>query len=65
MTFFSRTGRVTKRRLKFPGFYGFIRDWDVGGTYTDTIPCPECQGRRLRKEYLAVIQQGLRDWRLF
>jgi excinuclease ABC subunit A len=42
---------------KFPGFYGFIRDWDVGGTYTDTIPCPACGGSRLRPEYLAVTLQ--------
>lgn len=56
--FKSRAGRMTHRRLKFPGFYGFIRDWDVGGTYTDTAACPECLGRRLRKEYLAVTLHG-------
>jgi excinuclease ABC subunit A len=27
----------------------------MGGTYTNTIPCPACQGRRLRPEYLATI----------
>jgi excinuclease ABC subunit A len=26
VSFYSRTGRVMHRRLKFPGFYGFIRD---------------------------------------
>jgi excinuclease ABC subunit A len=54
----SRTGRAATHRWKFPGFYGFIRDWDVGGTYTDTIPCPACHGARLRPEYLAVTLKG-------
>ncbi|MBN2548085.1 MAG: ATP-binding cassette domain-containing protein, partial [Anaerolineales bacterium] len=33
-------------------------DWDVGGTYTDSTPCPACSGRRLRPEYLAVTLAG-------
>ncbi|TFH18719.1 ATP-binding cassette domain-containing protein, partial [Candidatus Bathyarchaeota archaeon] len=58
VTFHSRTGRVTTRTMKFPGFYGWVRDWDVGGTYTDNIPCPTCNGARLRPEYFAVKLQG-------
>lgn len=58
VTVHSRTGRTYSYQSTFPGFYGFIRDWDVGGTYTDTVPCPECAGARLRKEYLAVTLQG-------
>ena len=42
----------------FPGFYGWVRDWDVGGTYTDTVACPECGGSRLRREYLSVTLGG-------
>ncbi|MHA2307343.1 MAG: AAA family ATPase, partial [Candidatus Hodarchaeales archaeon] len=38
----------------YPGFYGWVRDWDVGGTYTRTELCPKCGGARLRPEYLAV-----------
>jgi excinuclease ABC subunit A len=45
-------------RTKYPGFYGWVRDWDVGGTYTDTQTCPACQGARLRPEYLAVTLRG-------
>jgi excinuclease ABC subunit A len=60
----SRTGRTYSYQGKFPGFYGFIRDWDVGGTYTDTMPCPECQGAKLRKEYLAVTLQGYNIYEL-
>ena len=54
----SRTGRSATHQAKFPGFYGFIRDWDVGGTYTDARPCPACGGARLRPEYLAVTLGG-------
>jgi excinuclease ABC subunit A len=42
------------RRGKFPGFYGWVRDWDVGGTYTRTEPCPACGGSGLRPEYASV-----------
>ena len=58
VTFQSRAGRISKKILRFPGFYGWVRDWDVGGTYTDTITCPTCNGARLRPDYLAVRLQG-------
>ena len=58
VTFRSRTGRVTQRCQRFPGFYGWIGDWDAGGTYTETVPCPACGGARLRPEYLAVTLGG-------
>jgi excinuclease ABC subunit A len=54
VTFQSRTGRTRTGSHRFPGFYGWIRDWDVGGTYTDSQACPDCQGGRLRPEYGAV-----------
>jgi excinuclease ABC subunit A len=55
----SRSGRQSNYRARYPGFYGFIRDWDVGGTYTETAPCPQCNGLRLRPEFLAVRLAGL------
>jgi excinuclease ABC subunit A len=58
VTYTSRTGRTRTRRDLFPGFYGWIRDWDVGGTYTDTQVCPDCHGARLRPEYAAVQLNG-------
>jgi excinuclease ABC subunit A len=58
VTFTSRTGRVHTGVHKFPGFYGWVRDWDTGGTYTDTRPCPDCQGARLRPEYARVRLAG-------
>ncbi len=57
VTFRSRI-RSDDREFLFPGFYGFIRDWDVGGTYTNTKPCPSCNGAKLRPEYLAVTLAG-------
>jgi len=58
VTFINRSGKSHTRVIKFPGFYGFIRDWDVGGTYTRTEICPECLGARLRPEFLAVSLSG-------
>ena len=58
VTFHSRSGRISTRTVSFPGFYGWVRDWDIGGTYTDTIQCPTCKGARIRPEYLAVRLQG-------
>lgn len=60
----TRTGRTRTYRARFPGFYGFIRDWDIGGTYTITVPCPQCRGARLRPEYLAVTLQGSNIYQL-
>ena len=57
-TFRSPRGRTHTRTLVFNGFYGWLRDWDVGGTYTDTVTCPACGGARLRPEYLAVTLGG-------
>jgi excinuclease ABC subunit A len=57
VTFRSRN-QVYSRTITFPGFYGFIRDWDVGGTYTSTEPCTGCGGARLRPHYLAVTLAG-------
>ena len=58
MVYHSRTGRTRSRIGPFHGFYRWIGDWDVGGTYTDTQVCPECQGGRLRPEYAAVTLRG-------
>jgi excinuclease ABC subunit A len=57
-THHGRDGRAHTGRQTYPGFYGWIRDWDVGGTYTDAEACPDCNGARLRPEYLAVTLGG-------
>jgi len=54
----NRKGQITVRHHRFPGFYGWIRDWDVGGTYTDTRQCPDCSGSGLRREYASVQLAG-------
>ncbi|MHA2246932.1 MAG: ATP-binding cassette domain-containing protein, partial [Candidatus Hodarchaeales archaeon] len=46
------------RNVQFRGFYGWIGDWDVGGTYSSTVTCSECNGTRLRPEYLATTLGG-------
>jgi excinuclease ABC subunit A len=55
--FETRNRRYT-RTQSYPGFYGFIRDWDTGGTYTDSVICPRCAGARLREGYLAISVCG-------
>ena len=64
ITYHSRTGRTHTRVGTFPGFYGFIRDWDVGGTYTNTEKCPACLGSGLRPEYAAVRLNELNSYEL-
>ncbi len=56
--FRSKSGRSYRRKAAFPGFYGWIGDWDTGGTYTERVVCPECGGAKLRPEYLAVRLDG-------
>jgi len=58
VTFESRSRPPTTRKVVYRGFYGWIRDWDVGGTYTKAQPCNECSGTGLRPEYLAVRIAG-------
>ncbi len=58
VTFRNPRGRTYVSTIIFKGFYGWIRDWDVGGTYTDTVQCPDCKGARLRPQYLAVTLNG-------
>ena len=64
VTAVGHSGRVSHFTAPFPGFYGWIRDWDVGGTYTETQPCPECRGAGLRPEYLAVKLGGRNAYEL-
>jgi len=54
----SRNGTTSTHRWGYPGFYGWVRDWDTGGTYTDTELCPDCRGARLRPEYASVTLSG-------
>jgi excinuclease ABC subunit A len=56
--FESRKRPPTTRKLVFRGFYGWVGDWDVGGTYTRTSPCPQCNGSGFKPEYLAVKLGG-------
>lgn len=53
------TGESKTWTRAWEGFYGgWVRDWDVHGTYTDKTVCPECHGSGLRREYMAVTLAG-------
>ena len=56
VTFESRSKKIGNytRTIEFRGFYGWIGDWDVGGTYSSSEMCPACNGTRLRPEYLVI-----------
>jgi len=57
--FENKKGEVYIREFIFQGFYEqWLRDWDVGGTYTDKELCDECNGLKLRPQYLAVSLYG-------
>ncbi|WP_455143124.1 ATP-binding cassette domain-containing protein [Candidatus Hodarchaeum mangrovi] len=57
VTFENRKGVQYTRNLLYKGFYSFIGDWDIGGTYSVFEPCPQCQGERFRLEYLKIKVQ--------
>jgi len=50
----NKKGHEYISKQEYEGFYSWIRDWDVGGTYTDTEVCPECGGSKFSKEILSV-----------
>lgn len=55
----NRKGEKRTYKRKFSGFYhGWVSEWDIGGTYTDIVPCDSCKGAKLRSEYLAVNLGG-------
>ena len=58
VTFTSRKGVETTRKQRFPGVFGWIRDWDQGGTYTETVPCANCGGGGLREPYRSIQLSG-------
>ncbi|MGD8506570.1 MAG: ATP-binding cassette domain-containing protein [Candidatus Bathyarchaeota archaeon] len=54
-------GKLRTHKWKWRGFFGkdsWLWDWDIHGTYTKTVVCPECNGKGLLPEFLAVTLQG-------
>jgi excinuclease ABC subunit A len=54
-------GKLRTHKWKWRGFFSkdsWLWDWDIHGTYTKTVVCPECNGRGLLPEFLAVTLQG-------
>jgi excinuclease ABC subunit A len=59
VTYESRKRKPALRSVLFTGFFHrWLRDWDVGGTYTETQECSRCGGTGFRPEYLAVTIGG-------
>ncbi len=54
-------GKERPSKWTWRGFYqkeSWIFDWDIHGTYTKQVVCPECKGAGLRPEYLTVTLQN-------
>lgn len=54
-------GKERKSKWTWKGFYqdeSWIFSWDIHGTYTKQVECPECNGAGLRPEFLVVTLQG-------
>ncbi len=45
-------------KSQWAGFYKWVSDWDVGGTYTERVTCGKCGGSGLRPEFLRVKLLG-------
>ncbi len=43
---------------RWAGFYRWVSDWDIGGTYTKREDCDKCKGTGLRPEFLDVHLAG-------
>jgi len=54
-------GKLRTNKWRWGGFFSknsWLWDWDIHGTYTKTISCPECNGKGLLPEFLSVTLQG-------
>ncbi|MGD8564885.1 MAG: hypothetical protein PVF96_00850 [Candidatus Bathyarchaeota archaeon] len=60
-------GKLRTSKWKWQGFYGknsWLWNWDIHGTYTKTVVCPQCDGKGLLPEFLAVTLQGCNIYEL-
>jgi excinuclease ABC subunit A len=60
-------GKLRTSKWKWRGFFSkdsWLWDWDIHGTYTKTVTCPECNGKGLLPEFLAVTIQGRNAYEL-
>ncbi len=51
-------GKAYTQILPFPGFQGWVINWDIGGTYTDRLCCPGCGGSGLKPEFNEITLLG-------
>lgn len=57
--FKSSTGKEYSEIVLFPGFKGWIDDWDLGGTFTDHTVCSSCNGSGLKPELNSITIHNL------
>jgi excinuclease ABC subunit A len=43
---------------RWAGFYRWVSDWDIGGTYTQRRPCEACEGSGLRDKFRQTKVKG-------
>ncbi|MHA2355386.1 MAG: hypothetical protein ACXADC_09445 [Candidatus Thorarchaeota archaeon] len=43
---------------RWAGFYRWVSDWDIGGTYTRREPCESCEGSGLRSRFRQIKLKG-------
>jgi excinuclease ABC subunit A len=43
---------------RWAGFYRWVSDWDIGGTYTQRRPCESCKGSGLRDSFREIKLKG-------
>ncbi len=54
-------GKERQTKWTWKGFFrpeSWIFSWDIHGTYTKEVVCPECNGAGLKPEFLAVTLRG-------
>jgi excinuclease ABC subunit A len=55
----NKKGQSYVKKSRIWGIYSdFIRDWDLGGTYSETQKCKSCNGAKLKPEYLSIKLNG-------
>ena len=54
-------GKLRTNKWKWRGFFSkdsWLWTWDIHGTYTETVICPDCYGKGLLPEFLAITLLG-------
>jgi excinuclease ABC subunit A len=62
----NKKGEISHRHHGYKGFfYGWVGEWDLGGTYTDKKECPQCGGSGWDEPYRWVKYEGFTHEKLY